>query len=65
MLICSLPFGGTGVSLTLFCVSRISPGEWDNPFPCNQDENIVENQFSIGLYEQCDYTLFLTSEKKI
>ncbi len=36
------------VSLTMFMVSRFSPYEWHNPYPCVADPTIVHNQFSLG-----------------
>lgn len=50
------PFSGTvwmwlgiaymSVSLTLFILGRISPTEWDNPYPCIEEPTELENQFS-------------------
>lgn len=34
-----------GVSLCLFVLGRISPGEWDNPFPCIEEPTVLINQF--------------------
>ncbi|XP_044736888.1 glutamate receptor ionotropic, kainate 2 [Chrysoperla carnea] len=36
------------VSFTLFVMARFSPYEWNNPHPCHQESDIVENQFSIS-----------------
>jgi ABC-type amino acid transport substrate-binding protein len=36
------------VSLSFFILGRLSPGEWDNPFPCIQDPDHLENQFSFA-----------------
>ena len=36
-----------GVSITLFLVGRLSPYEWDNPHPCRQEEQVLENSFSL------------------
>ncbi|XP_067123751.1 glutamate receptor ionotropic, kainate 2 isoform X1 [Centruroides vittatus] len=36
-----------GVSLFLFIVARFSPYEWTNPHPCNQNPDILENQFTL------------------
>ncbi|XP_050513026.1 glutamate receptor ionotropic, kainate 2-like [Diabrotica virgifera virgifera] len=36
------------VSFTLFVMARFSPYEWNNPHPCHQDSDIVENQFSVS-----------------
>ena len=35
------------VSLLLFVLARFSPYEWYNPHPCNQDSDVVENQFTL------------------
>jgi len=35
------------VSLTMFTISRITPDEWQNPHPCRQMPDILENQFTI------------------
>lgn len=36
-----------GVSLCLFVLGRISPLEWDNPYPCIEEPTELENQFSL------------------
>ncbi|PSN45284.1 hypothetical protein C0J52_17537 [Blattella germanica] len=36
-----------GVSILLFVLARISPGEWDNPHPCNPDPEELENNFNL------------------
>lgn len=36
------------VSLTMFLVARFSPYEWQNSNPCQMDNMLVENQFSLG-----------------
>jgi len=36
------------VSLTMFLVSRFSPYEWRNPYPCISDPSVVQNQFTLG-----------------
>ena len=36
------------VSLTMFLVSRFSPYEWHNPYPCISDPTVVHNQFTLG-----------------
>ena len=36
------------VSLVLFILARLSPYEWDNPYPCNVDPDELENQFSLA-----------------
>lgn len=36
-----------GVSSILFIVGRLSPYEWDNPHPCRQDEQVLENNFNL------------------
>ncbi|XP_055710638.1 glutamate receptor ionotropic, kainate 2-like isoform X2 [Phlebotomus papatasi] len=41
-----LGFGYLGVSVCLFILGRISPGEWDNPYPCVEEPEFLENQFS-------------------
>lgn len=35
-----------GVSLCLFFLGRIDPSEWDNPYPCIEEPEKLENQFS-------------------
>ena len=34
------------VSLSLFIMGRLSPAEWDNPYPCIEEPEELENQFS-------------------
>lgn len=34
------------VSISLFIMGRISPTEWDNPFPCIEEPEVLVNQFS-------------------
>lgn len=36
------------VSFTLFVMARFSPYEWNNPHPCHNESDIVENQFSVS-----------------
>lgn len=36
------------VSFTLFVMARFSPYEWNNPHPCQQESDVVENQFSVS-----------------
>ncbi|XP_057374823.1 glutamate receptor ionotropic, kainate 2-like isoform X2 [Daphnia carinata] len=36
------------VSVTMFLVSRFSPYEWHNPYPCVADPTVIRNQFSLG-----------------
>ncbi|XP_037082452.1 glutamate receptor ionotropic, kainate 2-like, partial [Pollicipes pollicipes] len=36
-----------GVSVLLFILARFSPYEWDNPHPCREDPDVLENQFSL------------------
>ncbi|KAK4291014.1 hypothetical protein Pmani_036144, partial [Petrolisthes manimaculis] len=36
------------VSITMFIVARFSPYEWQNPHPCLQETDVVENQFSLS-----------------
>ncbi|KAH8278398.1 hypothetical protein KR018_002389 [Drosophila ironensis] len=37
-----------GVSLCFFILGRLSPTEWDNPFPCIDEPEELENQFTIN-----------------
>ncbi|XP_055383679.1 glutamate receptor ionotropic, kainate 2-like [Condylostylus longicornis] len=37
-----------GVSLSLFILARLSPMEWDNPYPCIEKPIELENQFSFS-----------------
>jgi ionotropic glutamate receptor len=34
------------VSFSLFIMGRLSPEEWDNPFPCIEEPEVLVNQFS-------------------
>ena len=36
------------VSMSLFILGRISPKEWDNPYPCIEEPEELENQFSFS-----------------
>ncbi|GAB6033600.1 hypothetical protein CHUAL_013605 [Chamberlinius hualienensis] len=36
------------VSLTMFTVARFSPYEWHNLHPCRGEQDVMENQFSLG-----------------
>ncbi|XP_073988770.1 glutamate receptor ionotropic, kainate 2-like isoform X2 [Rhodnius prolixus] len=36
-----------GVSLLLFVMGRISPYEWTNPYPCIEEPEALENQFTL------------------
>lgn len=36
------------VSFTMFVMARFSPYEWNNPHPCNTENDVVENQFSLN-----------------
>uniref|UniRef100_A0A182K4K3 Uncharacterized protein n=1 Tax=Anopheles christyi TaxID=43041 RepID=A0A182K4K3_9DIPT len=36
------------VSMSLFVLGRISPKEWDNPYPCIEEPEELENQFSFS-----------------
>lgn len=36
-----------GVSAILYLVGRMSPYEWENPNPCQTDENVLQNNFSL------------------
>ncbi|XP_066999471.2 glutamate receptor ionotropic, kainate 2 isoform X2 [Anabrus simplex] len=40
-------FGYIGVSLILFLMGRICPYEWTNPYPCIEEPENLENQFSL------------------
>lgn len=35
------------VSLCFFCLGRISPSEWENRYPCIEEPEYLENQFSL------------------
>lgn len=35
------------VSCSLFIMGRLSPAEWDNPYPCIEEPEVLENQFSL------------------
>uniref|UniRef100_A0A336MCA3 CSON013411 protein n=1 Tax=Culicoides sonorensis TaxID=179676 RepID=A0A336MCA3_CULSO len=37
-----------GVSISLFILGRLSPVEWDNPYPCIEEPETLENQFSLA-----------------
>ncbi|XP_013787893.1 glutamate receptor ionotropic, kainate 2-like [Limulus polyphemus] len=37
-----------GISLMLFILARLSPYEWDNPHPCDPDNDVLENQFNLN-----------------
>jgi hypothetical protein len=37
-----------GVSISLFILGRLSPDEWDNPYPCIEEPEVLENQFSLA-----------------
>jgi len=41
-------FGYVFVSLVLFVLARFSPYEWDNPYPCIEEPEELENQFSLA-----------------
>ena len=34
-------------SLLLFILARFSPYEWDNPHPCNDEAEVLVNEFSL------------------
>merc|ERR1719192_492357 len=36
-----------GVSVLLFILARFSPYEWDNPHPCNDEAEVLVNEFSL------------------
>lgn len=44
-----------GVSLSLFILGRLSPTEWDNPYPCIEEPETLENQFSFA--NSCWFTI--------
>ena len=47
--LCKLCLLGTVVvSVTLFVLARLSPYEWDNPYPCIEDPDEIENVFSLA-----------------
>lgn len=35
------------VSLCFFILGRISPSQWENPYPCIEDPEFLENQFTL------------------
>jgi ionotropic glutamate receptor len=35
------------VSVSLFIMGRMSPQEWDNPFPCIEEPEVLLNQFTL------------------
>lgn len=35
------------VSISFFIMGRMSPAEWDNPFPCIQEPDQLQNQFTL------------------
>ncbi|KAG5684286.1 hypothetical protein PVAND_013522 [Polypedilum vanderplanki] len=35
------------VSFSLFIMGRMSPSEWDNPFPCIEEPEVLLNQFTL------------------
>ncbi|XP_032596032.1 glutamate receptor ionotropic, kainate 2 isoform X1 [Drosophila grimshawi] len=37
-----------GVSISMFILGRLSPAEWDNPYPCIEEPTELENQFSFA-----------------
>ncbi|XP_017849652.1 glutamate receptor ionotropic, kainate 2 isoform X2 [Drosophila busckii] len=37
-----------GVSISMFVLGRMSPVEWDNPYPCIEEPTELENQFSFA-----------------
>ena len=36
------------MSLVFFVLARLSPYEWDNPYPCIEDPDELENMFSLA-----------------
>lgn len=63
------------VSSTMFIVARFSPYEWHNPHPCDQDSDVMENQFSMAnsfwftivtlMHQGCDLNPKATSTRII
>ena len=43
-----LGFSFIGISLTFFILGRLSPVEWDNPYPCIEEPTELENQFTLS-----------------
>ncbi|KAM8707036.1 hypothetical protein ACLKA7_011186 [Drosophila subpalustris] len=43
-----LGLGYMGVSISMFVLGRMSPAEWDNPYPCIEEPTELENQFSFA-----------------
>lgn len=37
-----------GIAVSLYILGRICPSEWVNPYPCIQDPEFLENQFTLG-----------------
>lgn len=37
-----------GISLGFFMLGRIAPAEWDNPYPCIEEPEELENQLTVG-----------------
>ncbi|XP_055851575.1 glutamate receptor ionotropic, kainate 2-like [Episyrphus balteatus] len=37
-----------GVSLAFFILGRLAPGEWDNPYSCIEEPEVLENQLTIS-----------------
>ncbi|CAD6992159.1 unnamed protein product [Ceratitis capitata] len=37
-----------GVSFCFFILGRLSPTEWDNPYPCIEEPDELENQFTLN-----------------
>ena len=36
------------MSLTFYVLARLSPYEWDNPYPCVEDPDEIENMFNLA-----------------
>lgn len=34
------------VSICFYCLGRLSPSQWENPYPCVEEPAYLENQFS-------------------
>lgn len=36
------------ISLCFFCLGRLSPSQWENPYPCIEEPTYLENQFTLN-----------------
>lgn len=43
-----LGFSFLAVALSFLILGRLSPKEWDNPYPCIEEPEELENQFTLG-----------------